>query len=87
MAQITIGRRLTQATDSVTTAQGDAGSQAWPVGEVNKIVPKQFDRIDLTYVGTTDFVRTASYYQGATLVATLTISYDGSNRITSVSRA
>lgn len=90
MAKITIGRKLHQSTDSVTAKQGDAGTSPWPVGEVNRLVPKQFDYIELTYVGTTDYVQTAKYYQGGaggTLVATLTISYDGSYRITSVARA
>lgn len=89
MAKITIGRKLNQATDSVTVKQGDAGASAWPVGEMNKLVPRQFDHIALTYVGTTDYVQTARYYQGGsggTLVATLTIAYDGSYRITSVTR-
>lgn len=91
MAKITIGRKLNQSTDSVTAKQGDAGTSPWAVGEVNKLVPKQFDHIELTYVGATDYVQTAEYYQGGappvgTLVATLTIAYDGSYRITSVTR-
>lgn len=91
MARITIGRTLNQSTDSVTAKQGDPGASAWPVGDVNKLVPKQYDHIVLTYVGTTDYVQTASYYTGGappggTLVATLTIGYDASYRITSVTR-
>ena len=91
MAKITIGRTLNQSTDSVTAKQGDAGAAAWPVGDANKLVPKQYDHLELTYVGGTDYVQTASYYvggapPGGTLVATLTIAYDGSYRITSVTR-
>jgi len=89
MAKITIGRKLNQSVDSVTAKQGDAGTTAWPVGDANKLVPKQYDHLELTYVGSTDYVQTASYYvggAGGTLVAVLTIAYDGSYRITSVTR-
>ncbi len=91
MAKILIGRTLDQSTDSVTAQQGDPGTSAnaWPVGEVNKLVPLQYDHIELTYVGSTDFVETAKYYvggAGGTLVATLTIAYDTEFRITSVTR-
>lgn len=91
MARITIGRKLDQATDSVTVAQGDPGtiSSAWPVADVHKLVPEQFDHITLTYVGSTDYIQTATYRTGGaggTVVATLTIGYDGSFRITSVAR-
>lgn len=91
MAKILIGRTLDQSTDSVTAQQGDPGTSAnaWPVGEVNKLVPAQFDHITLTYVGSTDYVQTAVYRTGGasgTVVATLTIGYDGNFRITSVTR-
>lgn len=89
MAKITIGRKLNQSVDSVTAQQGDAGTTAWPVGDANKLVPKQYDHLELTYVMTTDYVQTARYYvggAGGVLVATLTIAYDGSYRITSVTR-
>ena len=92
MAKITIGRKLDQTTDSVTAAQGDpsTSANAWPVADVHKLVPKQFDHITLTYVGTTDYVQTATYRTGGaggTVVAVLTIVYDGDFRITSVTRS
>lgn len=54
------------------------------------LVPTAFDYISLTYVGATTDIQTVTYKSGGsggTTVATLTLVYDGSNRLTSVTKA
>jgi len=65
-ATITIGRTLDKSTDSVETA------------ELNKLIPFEFDYIDLGYTGS--LLTTVVYKAGGaggTTVATLTLSYSG----------
>ena len=45
-----------------------------------------FDETIITYVGATDRINTITYRLAASTVATLTMSYDGSNRLTGVVR-
>lgn len=86
MARITIGRRLTQAQDSVTAAQGSAGAQPWPVRDVTNLIPAQFDFIGLSYTGGN---LSAVVYKtggaGGTTVATLALGYTA-GKLTSVTR-
>jgi len=54
------------------------------------LVPEAFDYQDITYVGATTDINTVVYKlggSGGTTVATLTMGYDGSNRLTSVTRS
>lgn len=54
------------------------------------LVPETHDYIDITYVGATTDINTVVYKtggSGGTTVATLTMGYDGSNRLTSVTRS
>lgn len=54
------------------------------------IVPNQHDYILTTYVGATTRISTVTYKLGGasgTTVATLTLAYDGSDRLTSVTRS
>ena len=48
------------------------------------LVPAAYDEIDITYVGSTTAINTVQYKLATVLVATLTMAYDGSNRLTSV---
>ncbi len=48
------------------------------------LVPKAFDEVDITYVGITTDINTVTYKLAASTVATLTMSYDGSGRLSSV---
>jgi len=53
------------------------------------LVPEAFDYQDITYVGVTTNIDQVVYKAGGaggTTVATLTMGYDGSNRLTSVTR-
>jgi len=53
------------------------------------LVPDVYDQIDLTYVPSgpgAGQIQTAIYKLQSVTIATLTISYDGSNRISSVVR-
>jgi len=80
LATITIGRKLSYLTDSVTAAQGLAGSQAWLVAEQNQLVPTKYDRLEITYHPTLpDLISTVVYRQGGVVVATLNIVYDNGN--------
>lgn len=91
MATITIGRKLSYLTDSVTTAQGPSGGQAWLTAEQNQLVPTHYDYIGLTYHPTkTDLIITAVYKTGGAIgivVATLNITYDANDNIASVARS
>ena len=91
MATITIGRKLNYSTDSVTTAQGLSGSQAWLTAEQNQLVPMPYDYIDLTYHPTKiDLITVAVYKVGGVdgaVVATLTIAYDDNDNVASVTRS
>lgn len=83
MAKITIGRKLTSAVDSVTAIQG---SPPWSVQDLNKLVPEQYDHIDLSYTG--DDITGAVFKSGGaggTVVATLTLGYSG-GKLTTVTR-
>lgn len=54
------------------------------------LVPEQHDYIALSYVGATTNIQTVTYKQGGpsgTTVATLTLVYDGFDRLTSVTRS
>jgi hypothetical protein len=82
VATITIGRTLNSGTDSVTVVQG---SPPWDVRVVNKLVPEYYDNIQLVYNANND-ITTVQYLLGLTLVATLTLGYDGSGNLTSVVR-
>lgn len=91
MAKILIGRKLNSATDSVTVAQGAAGSSAWPVKDSNKLVPVAYDYIELTYAPAPnqDDITGVVYKTGGpsgTTVATLAIVYNADRNISSVTR-
>lgn len=88
MAKITIGRILDSSTDSVLADQGAAAADvdSWPVRDLNKLVPNEYDHIDLAYTG--DNITTVVYRVGGgagSIVATLTLSYTG-DRLDSVTR-
>lgn len=50
------------------------------------IIPVKFDQIVTTYVGATTDISTVVYKSAGVTVATLTLSYDGSNRLIDVTR-
>lgn len=67
-------------TDSITVCQG---TTPWVVGDVFKLVPEEFDFIDLTYTG--ENITNVVYKQGGsggTTVATLDITYSGDKILT-----
>jgi hypothetical protein len=78
---------LNEATDSVTAAQGTPGGTPWLVRNVSQLVPESYDYIGLDYTGSD--LTTVVYKQGGsggTVVATLSLTYSGSN-LTSVTRS
>lgn len=81
---------LDKTVDSVSVTRDVADTERWATGDWYKLVPAQFDTVLLTYVGVTENVQTAEYRQGGPtgpIVATLTMGYDGSSRLTSVQRS
>jgi len=48
------------------------------------LVPEKFDEVVLAYVGATTDIATATYKLAGATVATLTFTYDGSDRLTDV---
>lgn len=75
-----------------TTNGATAANQTTEITAINSFAAKTaaalvavpFDTIDLTYVGATTNIDTAIYKLGATTVRTLTLSYDGSGRLSAV---
>ena len=51
------------------------------------LVPEAYDELDLTYVGATDKIQTVTFKLSGNTIATLTLTYDGSDRITNVVRS
>jgi hypothetical protein len=89
MAKILIGRVLDQTTDSVTSAQGDAGTDPWLVRGMNKMVPVEFDFIDITsrnVAGDPLVIVYKTGGSGGTTVATLTLTYDVGGDLKTVTR-
>ncbi len=81
-------RRSGATLDDPTAALPDTGLAVINVG--GKLVPEKYDQIDLTYVAAgngTGEIETAIYKLNNQTIATLTISYDAQNRITSVIRS
>lgn len=51
------------------------------------LVTEPYDNIQMTYVGVTTKIDTVTYKLGVVAVVTLTLGYDGSDRLTSVTRS
>lgn len=68
------------------------GGATLPVEVVNSLIPEAYDALALTYYSSgsgAGQVQTVQYYQGGltgTLVATLTLGYNGSGQVSSVVR-
>lgn len=84
MATITLGRTLDATVDSVTTLQGPIGGppSPWVTKSVSGLVTEPYDYIDLSYTGAN---LTGVVYKlggaAGTVVATLTLGYDGVNLV------
>ncbi len=71
-------------------AATEATLSAFSDKTAGSLVPELHDYLDITYVGATTDIDTVVYKtggSGGTTVATLTMGYDGSNRLTSVTRS
>ena len=53
----------------------------------NQLIPVNFDELVVSYVGATTDISTVVYKLATATVATVTLSYDGSNRLTGVVRS
>ena len=65
-------------------------TESFRVTQLAQLVPETYDQIDLTYVAAGNGVgeiETATYLSSGTAVATLTLTYDASNRLISVARS
>lgn len=67
-----------------TGASTEATLLAFSAKSAAGFVPNKFDETDITYVGATTDISTVVYKLLGSTVATLTLSYDGSNRLSSV---
>lgn len=70
------------------TPGGGIAQKTFNVGGV--FVPEKFDKVDLTYIPSgpgAGEIGTCVYSLGGTAIATLTLAYDGSNRLISVERS
>lgn len=73
--------------NQITRLSFDEANQAMKsIGIGGSLVPDKYTSITLTYVGATTDINTVTYFDGATQICTLTLGYDGSNRLTSVTR-
>lgn len=63
----------------------EANEAVRSIGIGGKLVPDVYSRIALTY-DSSENIQTVSYYDGATLVCVLNLTYDGSNRLINVER-
>lgn len=73
---------------AITLADGSLAQSVIPVG--GSLVPEQHDEIEITYIGAgpgTGEIGTVVYKFETVTVATLTLTYDGSNRLTGVVRS
>ena len=73
----------------IKTAFEDATGALKVRGIAGALVPERYDQIDLTYVPSGNGVgeiQTAVYKLATVTVATLTLSYNASNKLTSVVR-
>jgi hypothetical protein len=89
-----MAKSISQLDGNQTLQHGfDDAAQAHRVTQLNSLVPEEYDYIALTYVGAgpgMGEISTVTYKVGGasgTTVATLTLGYDGSNRLTSILRS
>ena len=78
------------AKDFATSAKQDTAQTTLSALEAKvagSIAPVKHDQVILTYVGATTDIATSTYKFTGTTVATLTLSYDGSNRLVGVVRS
>jgi len=71
---------------SIPGVATDATLSALSAKTASALVTVPYDNTVVTYVGSTSLISTVVYKLGATTVATVTLGYDGSNRLTSVVR-
>ena len=76
--------------EQVLPAAFDEASQSFSVKAISGLVTVSYDNLVLTYVPSGNGVgqvQTVQYKVGSTVVATLTLVYDSSNNITSVTKS
>lgn len=83
------------ALDGNQTLKGayDDANSAFRVNLISELIPQAYDYIALTYVAAgpgTGEIQTVTYKTGGaggTTVAVLTLTYDGSNRLSTITRS
>lgn len=73
---------------AVNLSNGSTGQQVMVIG--GSLVTEEYNEIDLTYVASgpgTGEIQTVIYKKNGTTIATLTLTYDGSNRLSTVIRS
>lgn len=77
-------------TVTITEVGSDVAMDINMVGDGTATADVAWDYQEITYVGATEDVQTITYRQGGatgTIVRTVTLGYDGSNRVTSITKA
>lgn len=74
----------TGAATAALQTTGNTALSALSAKTAAGLVPEQHDETVITYVGATTDIDTVTYKLGGVTVATLTMSYDGSNRLSGV---
>lgn len=80
--EATLATRASEAT--LATRASEASLVAFSGKTAAGFVPNKFDETVIAYVGATTDIDTVTYKLTGSTVATLTLSYDGSNRLTGV---
>lgn len=86
--QENIIKKVFDETTNSLRISGSAGGGT--SNSASALVTEAHDYVEITYVGITTNINTTVYKLGGaagTVVATLTMAYDGSNRLTSVTRS
>lgn len=88
---------VTQSSQPLPTGAATSANQTTEIASIDAfsaktaagLVPEAFDYQEITYVGATTDIDTVEFRlggAGGTLVATLTMGYDGSNRLSTVTK-
>lgn len=86
---MTVNQGTSPWVTSTTNGATEATLAAFSAKTAGAFVPEAFDYADITYIGATTDINTVVYKtggSGGSTVATLTMGYDGSNRLNAITK-
>lgn len=86
-ANQTNGSQKTQIVDGSGNVIGSSNNSLKTILTGGNLVPDRYDDIVITYVGATTRIATVVYKLATVIIATLTLTYDGSSRLIEVARS